>query len=168
MRSLECLKSAGKVLRRNSYLWSMMKISSVSRMQRFTYSEILCYVLKRWIRTQHQILYGKNCWVGSKIHHNTELWTQSTESRWNSSGIFPRIQYVGSVKSKSSWAKWANLNNSKDELSSRRCSMTSHGEVKTMKRDVLLISHLFLCSEMKSSRTLVIPRTWVRNKVVFH
>ena len=35
MRFLECLKSAGKIFHRNSYLWSMMKKSSVSRMQRF-------------------------------------------------------------------------------------------------------------------------------------
>ena len=35
MRFLECLKSAGKVLHGNSYLWSMMKKSSVSRTQRF-------------------------------------------------------------------------------------------------------------------------------------
>ena len=32
--------------------------------------------------------------VGSQIHHNTELWTQWTESRWNSSGIFPRIHHI--------------------------------------------------------------------------
>ena len=67
---------------------SKMKKSSVSRMQRFVYSQILCYVLERWIRNQHQILFGKNSWVGSTVHHNTELWTQFTESRWNSSGIF--------------------------------------------------------------------------------
>ena len=30
-----------------SYLWSMMKKSSVSRMQRFMYFQILCYVLER-------------------------------------------------------------------------------------------------------------------------
>ena len=65
-----------------------MKKSSVSRMQRFMYSQILCYVLERLIRTQHQILLGSDSWNGSKIHHNTEHWTQSTENRWNSSGIF--------------------------------------------------------------------------------
>ena len=32
-----------------------MKKSSVSRMQRFMYSQILCDFLERWIRTQHQI-----------------------------------------------------------------------------------------------------------------
>ena len=37
-----------------------------------------------------------------------------------------------SVKSNSSWAKWVTQNNSKDEISSSRCSMTSYGEIKTM------------------------------------
>ena len=40
-------KPSGKVLHGNIYLWSMMKKSSVSRMQRFMYSQILCYVWER-------------------------------------------------------------------------------------------------------------------------
>ena len=44
----------------------------------------------------------------------------------------------------------------------------TYGEVKTVKRNVLLIPHLCLYSQKISSRTLVIPRTWIRNKVVFH
>ena len=60
----------------------------------FLYSEILCNVLERWIGTQHQILFVKNIWVGSKIHFNRELWTQLTENRWNSSGIFSRIHFI--------------------------------------------------------------------------
>ena len=124
-----------------------MKKSSVSRMQRFLYFQILCCVLERWIRTQHQILLGSSCWIGSKIHHNTELWTQLTENRLNSSGIFSQdsLHCSSSKKSKSSLTKWATQNNSKDELSSCRCSMTSHGELKTMRRrNVLLIPHLCL------------------------
>ena len=93
-RILECLKSTGKIHHGNISLWSMMKKSSVSRTRRFTYSQILCYVLERWTRTHNQILFGKNSWVGSHIHHSTELWTQLTESRWNSSGIFPRIHHI--------------------------------------------------------------------------
>ena len=126
-----------------------MKKSSVSRMQWFMYSQILCYVLERWIRTQHQILFGSDSWNGSKIHHNTELWTQSTENRWNSSGICPRIQYIA-ARRRSPKVHEQNVrtrHNSKDELSSCRCSMTSHGEIKTMKRNVLLIPHLCLCSQ---------------------
>ena len=146
MKFLECLKSVGKALHGNNYLWSVMKKSSVSRTRRFTYSQILCYVLERWIRTQHQILLRKNSWVGSKIHHNTEFWTQLTENRWNSSGIFsqdsPHCSL--SVKSKSSCPKWAIHHKSKDKLSSCRCSMTLHGELQTMNRNVLLTPHLCL------------------------
>ena len=88
MRSMEWLQLMGKILHGNKYLWSLMKKSSVSRMQRFTYFQILCYVLERWIRTQHQILLGKKNWVVSRVQHNTELWTQLTDCRWNSSGTF--------------------------------------------------------------------------------
>ena len=59
-----------------------------------------------------KILLGNDSFIGSKIHHNTELWTQLTENRWNSSGIFPQdsLHCSSSKKSKSSWTKWANLN----------------------------------------------------------
>ena len=149
MRFLESLKSAGTVHHGNNYLWSMMKKSSISRMQKFMYSQMLCYVLEWWIRTQHQILFGNDSWVGSKVHHNTELGAQLTENQWNSSGIFSQVPPHCRlfVKSKSSWTQWANQINSKDEISSCRCSMTSYREVKTMKWNVLLIPHLCLCSQ---------------------
>ena len=112
-------------------------------LQSCMYFRILCYVLDRWIRTQHQILFGKNSWVGSKIHHKTELWTLD-EERWNSSEIFSQhsLHCISSTKSKSSWTKWATQHNSKDESSSCLCSMTSYGELKTMNRNVLLMPHL--------------------------
>ena len=86
-----------------------MKKSSVSSMQRFMYFQILCYVLERWTRTHNQILSGKTSWCGSKVHHNTELSTQLTVSRWNSSGIFSQDSphCSSTTKSKSSWTKWA-------------------------------------------------------------
>ena len=55
------------------YLWLVMKKSSVSCTQRSTYFQILCYALEN---------------EREPIHQNTELWTQLTENRWNSSGIF--------------------------------------------------------------------------------
>ena len=154
MRFLECLKSARKILHGNSYLWSMMKKSSVSRMQRLMYSQILCHVLERWIRTQHQILFGSDSWVGSKIHHNTELWTQLTENRWNSSGIFSQdpLHWSLSVKSKVHEQNERPQRNSKDELSSCRCSMTSYGELKTMNRNVLLMLHMCLYLQKDSQQ----------------
>ena len=38
----------------------------------------------------------------------------------------------------SSCPKWAIHHNSKDELSSCRCSMTSHGDLKTVNRNAML------------------------------
>ena len=147
MRFLECLKSAGKVLRGYSYRWSMMKKSSFFRMPRLMYSQILCHILKRWIITQHQILFGSDSWDGSKIHHNAELWTQSTENQWNSSGMFSQDSphCSSSAKSKSSCLKWANQqNNLMDGSSSCRCSMTSHGDLNTMNRNAKLTPTSFL------------------------
>ena len=59
--------------------------------------------------------------------------------------------------------------NSKDELSSCRCSMTSYGELKTMNGNAMLTPRLclFFCKKIPS-RTLVIPQTWIRKEVVFY
>ena len=76
-----------KILHGNIYLWLVMKKSLVSRTRRFTYFQILCYVWERWARTHNQTLSERTSWRGSKVHHNTELWTQLMVSQWNSSGI---------------------------------------------------------------------------------
>ena len=79
----------------NSSLWSMMKKSSVSRMQRFTYSQILCYVLERWIRTQHQILFGSDSWNGSKSQNfgHNRRWADGIRVEY-----FPRIHHSGALQ----------------------------------------------------------------------
>ena len=91
-------------------------------------------------------LLENDSWIGSKIQHNTEFWTQLTEKRWNSSGIFPRIHYMAarprSPKVHEQYGRTRTI--PMDELSSCRCSVTSYGELKTMKRNVLLIPHLCL------------------------
>ena len=118
-----------------------------SRTRRCMYFQILCYALERWIRTQHQILFGNNCWVGSRVHHNTELWTQLMVSQWNSRGIFSQDSphCSSAAKSKSSCQKWAiSQKNLKDGSSSWRCSTTSHGDLKTMNRNANLTPTSFL------------------------
>ena len=78
-----------------------MKKSSDTRMRRLMYFRILCYVLQKWIRIQHQILFGKNSWVGSKIHHNAELWTidgEPMEFKWNIFPGFTTMQLVDKVQ----------------------------------------------------------------------
>ena len=63
------------------------------------------------------------------------------EFEWHIFSGFTSLQLVQEVPQFMN-KKWANPNNSKDEVSSCRCSMTSHGDLKTMKRSVLLIPHL--------------------------
>ena len=100
--------------------------------------QILCYASKRWTRTHNQILSGKTSWRGSRVHHNTELWTHLMVSQWNSSGISSQDSphCSSATKSKSSCQKWAkSQKNLQDGSSSCRCSTTSHGDLKTMNRN---------------------------------
>ena len=111
---------------------------SVSCTQRSTCSQILYYALEKWTRTHSQTLHGKKDWRGSKVHQNTELWTKLMVSQWNSSGISsqdsPHCSTV--TKSKSYCQDWAyNQKTSLDGLSSCRCSTTSHGDLKTNKKE---------------------------------
>ena len=46
------------------------------------------------ISLSHAKVYVFSDTVDSKIHHNTELWTELSVSQWNSSGIFPRIHHI--------------------------------------------------------------------------
>ena len=105
------------------YLWSKMKKSSISRMQRFMYSQILWYVLEKWSRTQHPIMLGTAAGLVQRFITIPELWTQLTEIDGIRVEQFPRfIHWSLSAKSKIHEQKWANQNNSKDELSSCRRS----------------------------------------------
>ena len=64
-----------------------MKKSSVSRTQKITYSQILCYALENEREPTIKCCLGGQVDVVQRVHHNTELWTQLMVSEWNSSGI---------------------------------------------------------------------------------
>ena len=147
MRFMEWIQLIGMILHENIYLWLVMKKSSVSRTRRFTYFQVLCYALERWSRTHNQILCVKTSWRGSRVRHNTELWTQLMVSQWNASGIFSQDSphCSSATKLKSSCQKWANSQkNSQDGSSSCRSSTTSHGDLKTMNRNANKAPNLFL------------------------
>ena len=55
---------------------------------------------------------------------------------------------------------------SQDGFSSCRCSTTSRGDLKTIKRMRVKCSARFSLCEKSCSRTMVIPRTWIRKEVV--
>ena len=72
----------------------MIKKSSVSRMQRFMYFRILCYVLERWIRTQHPMLFGKNSWYRTLDTIDGE----PMEFEWNIFQGFTTLQLCNKVQ----------------------------------------------------------------------
>ena len=69
------------------YLSLVMNKSSVFSAQESTYFQILYCVLERYTRTPNQTLHGNKDRSGSKVHRNTEPWTELVVSQWNSSGI---------------------------------------------------------------------------------
>ena len=79
-------------------IWLVMKKSSVSRTQCFTYFQILCKALDRWARTHYRKLSGKTSWRGSKVHQNTEF----GQNWWWAYGIrveyFTRIHHIAALQ----------------------------------------------------------------------
>ena len=108
-RSMEWVQLTGKTLHGSNCLWLVMNKSSVSCTQGSTYSHILYCVLERWTRTLNQILHGETDWRGSKVHQNTELWTELMVSQWNSSGISSQDSphWSSAPMSKSYCQNWA-------------------------------------------------------------
>ena len=148
VRFLECLRSVGKILQwKQLSLVNDEEVISLSHAKVHVLSDYSVCVLKRWIRTQDQILFGISSWIGSKIHHNTERWTQLTKNLWNSEWmIFFTIHYIA-VRPRS---PEAHEQNGRVKTTPRTnylhvdVQKTSHGELKTLKRNVLLIPHLCL------------------------
>ena len=96
MRFWQCLKSAEKVLHGNSYLWSMMKKLSVSRMHRFMYIFRFCVVSSK-DESEPNIKYCLGATVGMVLRFITIQ--NFGHNRRRTSGIrveyFHRIHYVG-------------------------------------------------------------------------
>ena len=63
------------------------------------------------------------------------------ELEWN---IVPGFTTLQLINKSPRGPKWATHHNSRDELSSCRCSMTSYGDLKTMNGNALLTPHLWL------------------------
>ena len=70
MRFLECLKSAGKIFHGNNYTRSMMKKSSVSRMQRKVY--VMFWKGESESNIKHCL--GRQVNMVQRVHHKKELW----------------------------------------------------------------------------------------------
>ena len=105
--------------------WCSSHPSSTSKKTK--YSQILCCVLEKWTRPLNQIWHGKTDWRG---------WIQhvATQSQSNSA-----------TKSKSYFQDWAwHQRNLQDGFSSCRCSTTSRGDRRTMRKIASQMLNSFL------------------------
>ena len=172
MRFLECLPiNWERLFMETNYLLSIIQeVISLSHAKVFVFSDsVLCLGKVNQNPTSNAVWEEKLSWFTDSPPYRTS-WTQMMVSRWNSSGTLSQdLPHCSSSTKVQEDQKWATHHNSRDELSWCRCSMTSYGDLKTMNGNALLTPHLWLHLPKKfSSRTLVIPRTWIRNKVVLY
>ena len=69
------------------------RVINLQRTKVYVFSDsVLCLGKKH--ENPNQTVHGNKDWSGLKHLKNTETLTELMVSQWNSSGIFPRIQYV--------------------------------------------------------------------------
>ena len=135
--------------------WLVTKESSIFNARRSTSFRILCCALGRFSKTINLTMHGKKDWDGWNLLQNTETLTESTVSQWNSSGIFPRIQYVA-----------AQLRSQKFTVEIRQDTREFHRKdhiyvnvqwhQKTMKKNAWRMPYSFL--------SIFVPTSWMCKK----
>ena len=70
------------------------RVINLQRTKVYVFSDSVLCLGKILRKSPNRTVHGKTYWDILKVHQNTETLTESTVSRWNSSGIFPRIQYA--------------------------------------------------------------------------
>ena len=125
--------------------WSLIgdeQVISFLRAKIYIFSDLVLS-LGKMNENPHSKITWKNRLTWLKSAPQYKLWTQLMVSRWNSSEIFSQDSphFCFAKKSKSSCLKWA-INQTNAQLVS-------------------------LCKEIRS-RTMVIPRTWIGEKVTLY
>ena len=151
MRLMEWIQLTGKTLHGHIYLWRWRSHQSLARKG----LRIFRFCVMSWKDEPEptiQCCLGKTSWRGSKVRHNTELWTHDGEPmkfEWNIFPGFTTLQLCNEVHEFMSKMSDQYL---KDESSSCRCSMTSYGDLKTMNGNALLTIHLCLYLQKDSQQ----------------
>ena len=158
MRFLECLKSVAKI-HGNNYLWSMMKKSSVSGMQRFMYFRILCYVLERCKEPNIKYCLGRTVELVQRfitLQNFGHDWRRADGMRVEYFPRFTTLQLISKVQE----------------------FMTKMGDPSQIKGRIIFMSMFNDLSWWYKDRNgmycqfhtcvSVIPRTWIRKEVVFY
>ena len=108
----------------------------------------------------------------SKVHHNTELWTQLMVRQWNSSGTFftgfTTLQLCSKVQEFMS-----KMSVKPEEFTGRIIFMSMFNDIswgskeKIQECELSAQPRFYLCEKI-FIRKMVIPRTWIRKEVVFY
>ena len=132
-----------------------------------TYFQILYCVWVRYTRTLAPTQHWKKDWRGSKVHQNTELWTELMVSQLNSSGIFSRIHHIAAQPQSSRVTVEIGWNTREfDRTNYLHVDVQRHlmGIERQQERMWGKCStRLSLCKQIRS-KTMVIPWTWIRKK----
>ena len=97
---------------------------------------VLC--LWKIVENLNRTMHGNKDWDGLNLLQHTETLTESTESQWNSSGIFSQdsIRCIFATKSNVYSADWEKHKKiSQEEFFLCRCSTTFPVDQKTMKKN---------------------------------
>ena len=72
-------------------------VFNLQRTKVYVFSDSVSCLGKRYTRTPNRTIHGNKDWDGSNHLWNAETLTESTVSRWTSSGIFHRIQFLAAL-----------------------------------------------------------------------
>ena len=171
MGFLECLKSAGKNFHGNNYLCSMMKKSSVSRMQRFhVFSDsVLCLGKVNQNPASNTVWERQLEWFKDSSQHRTldTLDGEPMEFGWNIFPGFSTLELVREVQ------KFTSKMGEPEQFQGGIVFMSMFNDISWRIQDNerecnANATHVSLFAKKIPSMTLVISRTWIRNKVVLH
>ena len=131
---------------------------------------IFRFCLVSWYPRAHTV--WKRYWRASKVYQNTELWTELMVSQLNSSGIFStRIHHIAAQPQSSrvtveiGWNTREFYRTDHFHVDVQRHLMRIERQQERMR--VKCSTRFSLCEKIRS-RTMVIPRAWIREKVVFY
>ena len=118
------------------------EVISLSHAKVYVFSDsVLCLGKVNQNPTSNNVWEEKLSWFKDSPQYRTldTIDGEPMEFEWN---YFPRIHHIAAHQQSPRGPKWATHHNSRDELSSCRCSMTSYGDLKTMNGNALLTPHL--------------------------
>ena len=121
------------------------EVVSLSRAKVYVFSDsVLCFGKTNENPQSNIVWEDKLTWFKSSSQYRAldTIDGEPMEFEWNMFHVITTLELVLEVQK--FMRNWANQNNSKDEFSSCRCSMTSYGETKTMKRNELPLPHMSL------------------------